>query len=79
MILAANGTQTLAVLAMALGLGALSFGAAAGPNDPVPMNGADFTPRVIAATGYKGYVGQEFIPTRDPMQSLREAVRLCDV
>jgi hydroxypyruvate isomerase len=35
--------------------------------------------RVIAETGYKGYVGQEFIPTRDPMQSLREAVRLCDV
>jgi hypothetical protein len=24
-------------------------------------------------------VAQEFIPTRDPMQSLREAVRICDV
>jgi len=35
--------------------------------------------RVIAATGYQGYVGQEFIPTRDPMTTLREAVRLCDV
>jgi len=35
--------------------------------------------RVIAETGYKGYVGQEFIPTRDPMQTLRAAVRLCDV
>jgi hydroxypyruvate isomerase len=35
--------------------------------------------RVIAETGYKGFVGQEFIPTRDPMQSLREALRLCDV
>lgn len=35
--------------------------------------------RVIAETGYTGYVAQEFIPTRDPMQSLREAVRLCDV
>jgi hydroxypyruvate isomerase len=35
--------------------------------------------RAIAETGYKGYVGQEFVPTRDPMQSLREAVRLCDV
>jgi hydroxypyruvate isomerase len=29
--------------------------------------------------GYKGYVGQEFIPTRDPMQGLREAVAVCDV
>jgi len=35
--------------------------------------------RAIVATGYTGYVGQEFIPTRDPIQSLREAVRLCDV
>ncbi len=29
--------------------------------------------------GYDGYVGQEFIPTRDPLAGLREAVRLCDV
>ena len=29
--------------------------------------------------GYKGYVGQEFIPTRDPLTGLREAVALCDV
>lgn len=28
---------------------------------------------------YTGYVGQEFIPTRDPLTGLREAVRLCDV
>jgi hydroxypyruvate isomerase len=35
--------------------------------------------RAIVATGYGGYVGQEFIPTRDPIQSLREAARLCDV
>jgi hydroxypyruvate isomerase len=28
---------------------------------------------------YTGYVGQEFIPTRDPMVGLREAVKLCDV
>ncbi len=33
----------------------------------------------IARTGYTGYVGQEFIPTRDPLQGLREAVALCDV
>ena len=35
--------------------------------------------KVIAETGYTGYVAQEFIPTRDPITSLREAVRLCDV
>lgn len=29
--------------------------------------------------GYDGYVGQEFVPTRDPMEGLREAVSLCDV
>lgn len=33
----------------------------------------------IARTGFAGYVGQEFIPTRDPLHGLREAVELCDV
>jgi hydroxypyruvate isomerase len=28
---------------------------------------------------YSGYVGQEFIPTRDPAKGLAEAVALCDV
>lgn len=35
--------------------------------------------KTIVETGYQGYVAQEFIPTRDPLQSLREAVRICDV
>ena len=35
--------------------------------------------RAIADTGFKGYVAHEFIPTRDPLPSLREAVDLCDV
>ncbi|HUT11035.1 MAG TPA: sugar phosphate isomerase/epimerase family protein [Thermoguttaceae bacterium] len=35
--------------------------------------------RTIVETGYQGYVAQEFIPTRDPLTSLREAVKLCDV
>jgi hydroxypyruvate isomerase len=35
--------------------------------------------RAIKGTGFKGYVAQEFIPTRDPMASLREAVKLCSV
>jgi hydroxypyruvate isomerase len=29
--------------------------------------------------GYKGHVGQEFIPTRDPLEGLRQACALCDV
>ncbi len=29
--------------------------------------------------GYEGYVGQEFIPTRDPMEGLNHAVSLCDI
>lgn len=35
--------------------------------------------KAIVETGYKGYVGQEFIPTRDPLTSLQEAIVLCDV
>jgi hydroxypyruvate isomerase len=35
--------------------------------------------RGIAAAGFKGYVAHEFVPTRDPLTSLREAVDLCDV
>ena len=33
----------------------------------------------LVESGYQGYVGQEFIPTRDPLDSLTQAVRLCDV
>ena len=35
--------------------------------------------RAIASTGFQGFVGHEFIPTRDPMTSLRQAVALCNV
>jgi hydroxypyruvate isomerase len=35
--------------------------------------------RAIVDTGFKGYVGQEFIPTRDPLKSLAQGVRICDV
>jgi hydroxypyruvate isomerase len=35
--------------------------------------------RAIADAGFTGYVAHEFIPTRDPMASLRAAVDLCDV
>ena len=35
--------------------------------------------KAIVATGYKGFLGQEFIPRRDPVKSLTEAFALCDV
>jgi hydroxypyruvate isomerase len=35
--------------------------------------------RAIKATGFGGFVAQEFIPTRDPLTSLREAIRRCSV
>lgn len=35
--------------------------------------------RAIAATGYTGYVAHEFLPTRDPLTSLRQATDLCDI
>ena len=35
--------------------------------------------RAIADTGFKGFLAHEFVPTRDPLTSLREAVTLCDV
>jgi hydroxypyruvate isomerase len=35
--------------------------------------------RALLEVGYKGYVGQEFIPTSDPIVGLTQAVSLCDV
>ena len=35
--------------------------------------------RTLLEIGYTGYVGLEFIPTRDPDAGLAEAVALCDV
>jgi len=36
--------------------------------------------RAIVATGYKGYVGQEFVPKRpDALASLKQCVEICDV
>jgi hydroxypyruvate isomerase len=33
----------------------------------------------LADMGFEGYMAHEFVPTRDPLTSLREAVKLCDV
>jgi len=35
--------------------------------------------RAIVETGFKGFVGQEFVPKRDPIESLQQAFRICDV
>ena len=35
--------------------------------------------RKLVEIGYKGFVGHEFIPTRDPLAGLKQAVSLCDV
>ncbi len=35
--------------------------------------------RAIVDTGYDGYVAHEYSPRRDPLTSLKEAVKLCDV
>jgi len=35
--------------------------------------------RKLLEIGYTGYVGHEFIPTRDPLAGLRQAVLVCDV
>ena len=39
----------------------------------------DAVMRGIADTGYKGFVAHEFVPTGDPLESLRKAADLCDV
>lgn len=35
--------------------------------------------KAILETGYKGYVGHEFIPKKDPLTSLAQAVHICDI
>lgn len=35
--------------------------------------------KAIAETGFKGYVAHEFVPKRDPLESLTYAARICDV
>ena len=35
--------------------------------------------RAIQETGFNGYVAQEFVPARDPMASLEDAFKRCNV
>jgi len=34
--------------------------------------------KAIVETGFSGFLAHEFVPTRDPMTSLRQAVEICD-
>jgi hydroxypyruvate isomerase len=41
-----------------------------------------FYPAIVKAildTGFQGYLAQEFIPARDPLASLAQGFRICDV
>ncbi len=33
----------------------------------------------LVKAGYRGFVGQEFVPKRDPIASLEQGIRICDV
>jgi len=33
----------------------------------------------IADAGYRGFVGQEFVPKRDPVASMKQAYEICNV
>ena len=36
--------------------------------------------KALVAAGYKGFVGQEFVPSQpDKLESLRKSVLICDV
>lgn len=35
--------------------------------------------KAIADSGFQGFLAHEFLPTHDPMKSLRQAVQICDV
>jgi hydroxypyruvate isomerase len=48
------------------------------PDDAQELNYAAIM-RAIRDTGYRGFIGQEFLPTREPFAALAEAVALCDV
>jgi len=48
------------------------------PDDKQELNYRAIMQALVDA-GYTGYVGHEYIPTRDPLTGLTEAVALCDV
>jgi hydroxypyruvate isomerase len=52
-----------------------------GRHEPDETQEINFHPimEAIAASGYSGYVGQEFMPTGDPLKSLKRAKEICAV
>ncbi len=52
-----------------------------GRNEPDDSQEINFPAcmEALLEVGYEGFVGQEFIPTGDPLASLRDAVERCDV
>jgi hydroxypyruvate isomerase len=52
-----------------------------GRHEPDETQEINFRPimKAIAASGYDGYVGQEFVPTGEPLESLRRAKEICSV
>jgi hydroxypyruvate isomerase len=51
-----------------------------GRNDMDDTQELNYAPiiRAIAATGYDGYIGHEFIPKGEPTAALRAAFELCE-
>ncbi|UCF35820.1 MAG: TIM barrel protein [Acidobacteriota bacterium] len=51
-----------------------------GRHEPDETQEINFGPimQAIADTGYDGYVGLEFMPTKDPLESLTKAVEICN-
>ena len=52
-----------------------------GRNELDDQQEVNFPPimRALLEVKYTGFVGQEFIPTRDPYKGLHQAISLCDV
>ncbi len=52
-----------------------------GRHEPDDSQELNYRPimEALLEVGYTGYVGQEFLPTRDPYMGLHEAITLCDV
>ena len=78
----AEGPHTLEAMMQAGDALAGTLEKVVGP-EPTVLFQADNTWRTVAAaiadTGFQGYFAHEFIPVRDPLTSLREAVKLCTV
>ena len=62
-------------------IGHFHTGGVPGRNEIDETQELDYSPimRAIADLKYDGFVGQEFIPKRDPLASLAQAVKICNV